>query len=399
MNQSTSSSDDDATCERAPQHPLDLIPLFRRWPISPLRNLVYTAIWSTSIGLVLALAQLMVVHDRHALGDYVWPLVLIANIIGLLVHGSSVLCNLLFKGAPRRLRGLPRVAYHTLLVGACVVLGISIGVALLNGGTPWQFLGHRQALAESLLIALVFSTLMYLVRRAGDKRLAQQTREARQNEQIAATAQMLAEARLRALQAQIEPHFLYNTLANVVSLIGPQPARAQHMLERFIDYLRASLAASRQDRATLGAEADLAAAYLDVLAVRMGDRLRYRIEVPDTLRGIAVAPMLLQPLVENAISHGLEPKVEGGEVVLSAREQDGKLWLQVSDTGVGLTAAPARPSKPGGGVGLSNLRDRLRSLYGDEAQVQLLENQPSGVTVRLLLPLKSSPSSNPTTAP
>src|SRR5207248_11474018 len=103
-----------------------------------------------------------------------------------------------------------------------------------------------------------------------------------------------------ALQAQIEPHFLYNTLANVVSLIGPRPARAQHMLERFIDYLRASLAASRQDCATLGAEADLIAAYLDVLAVRMGERLRYRIEVPDTLRALPIAPMLLQPLVENA---------------------------------------------------------------------------------------------------
>jgi len=157
------------------------------------------------------------------------------------------------------------------------------------------------------------------VRLSGERRVEREMAQARQNEQIAAAGRLLAEARLRALQAQIEPHFLYNTLANVVSLIEVQPAQARHMLERFIDYLRASLAASRQERATLGAEADMIAAYLDVLGVRMGERLRYRIEVPAALRASSIAPMLLQPLVENAIAHGLEPKVEGGEVLLRAR--------------------------------------------------------------------------------
>jgi sensor histidine kinase YesM len=232
-----------------------------------------------------------------------------------------------------------------------------------------------------------------MVRTAADRRIERETLAARQNEMMAASARLLAEARLRALQAQIEPHFLYNTLANVVSLIGPQPAQAQHMLERFIDYLRASLNASREERSTLGAETRLIAAYLDVLKVRMGDRLRYRIEVPDELKQFVIAPMLLQPVVENAIAHGLEPKVEGGEVVLSARVQGEQLCLQISDTGAGLSTAP---SKPGGGVGLSNLRDRLRTLYDGAAQVQLLENQPCGMTVRLLLPLNASPTSIPT---
>jgi sensor histidine kinase YesM len=204
---------------------------------------------------------------------------------------------------------------------------------------------------------------------------------------------MLAEARLKALQAQIEPHFLYNTLANVVSLIGPHPAQAQHMLERFIDYLRASLAASRSEQATLGSEAKLIAAYLDVLAVRMGERLRYRIEVPDALGQFAIAPMLLQPVVENAISHGLEPKVEGGEIVVSARIEGAHVCVQISDTGAGLNEAA--PAKPGGGVGLGNLRERLRTLYGGEARVELLENQPCGMTVRLMLPLNASPTSIP----
>jgi sensor histidine kinase YesM len=380
-------------------HPLDLIPLFRRWPPSRLRNLLYTVIWSSALGTVLALAQLTVAHPRQPLSAYLWKLLLISNIIGLLIHGVSVAGDHLLGGRQRRLKGWQRFLYYGLMVGTCVVCGIALGVALLSGSAPWHYLANSGALTESLLIAAGFSLLMEAVRRAGDRRVERETREARQNEQIAATARLLAEARLRALQAQIEPHFLYNTLANVVSLIGPQPARAQHMLERFIDYLRASLAASRQERATLGAEADLIAAYLDVLAVRMGERLRYRIEVPDTLRAIPIAPMLLQPLVENAIAHGLEPKVEGGEVVLSAREEGGRLRLEISDTGAGLPAAPVRPAKQGGGVGLSNLRDRLRSLYGAEAQVQLLENQPCGVTVRLLLPLNASPTSNHNTAP
>jgi sensor histidine kinase YesM len=164
------------------------------------------------------------------------------------------------------------------------------------------------------------------------------------------------------------------------------------MLERFIDYLRASLAASRGDQATLASEAVLLAAYLDVLAVRMGDRLRYRIDLPDDLRAFAIAPMLLQPVVENAITHGLEPKVEGGEIVVSARVEGGQVHVRISDTGVGLNETA--PRKPGGGVGLSNLRERLRSLYGGAAKVELLENQPCGMTVRLVLPLNVSPISS-----
>ena len=144
---------------------------------------------------------------------------------------------------------------------------------------------------------------------------------------------------------------------------------------------------------TLASEAALLAAYLDVLAVRMGDRLRYRIDVPEELRGYAMAPMLLQPVVENAISHGLEPKVEGGEIVISARLLGDGVCVQVSDTGAGLGGTGTASHKPGGGVGLSNLRERLRSLYGGAARVELLENQPCGMTVRLMLPLNASPTS------
>lgn len=377
-------------------HPLDMIPLFRRWPSSPLRNLVYTGIWNVGLALCLTGAYLMFGSSGATFANYWWPMVLISNLIGYLIHLCTLAGDRLLGGWPRRARGLPRLAYRIGTTGACALLGYTLGEALLGAGDPLHLLISRQALTQVLPLAVFVALFMVVVHLSGERRIAAETQAARHREQLETSARQLAEARLRALQAQIEPHFLYNTLANVVSLIAPEPAQAQHMLERFIDYLRASLAASREEAVTLGADADLIAAYLDVLGVRMGDRLRYRIDVPAELRATVIAPMLLQPLVENAIAHGLEPKVEGGEIVLAARVHDDRLCLEVRDTGVGLAETGPVSSKRGGGVGLGNLRERLRTLYGGEVQVQLLENQPCGMTVRLLLPLNGSlPSTTP----
>ena len=374
-------------------HPLELIPVFRRWPSSMGRNLLYTVIWSSGMGVALAALEVLLLREDFQSTVQFGALMLMSNLIGLMIHAGSVLSNHLLNGWPRRARGLPRILFSMALMGISVITGITLGNLIWNGTSPSILLTNRTVLTESLVIAAVVALLLYMVRSAADRRFARAMEEARQKEFVASSARMLAEARLRALQAQIEPHFLYNTLANVVSLIGPQPAQAQHMLERFIDYLRASLAASRSEDATLASEAGLTAAYLDVLAVRMGDRLRYRIELPDELRQFKIAPMLLQPVVENAIAHGLEPKVEGGEIVVSMQREGEYVWVRISDTGMGLNEAA--PRKPGGGVGLSNLRERLRSLYGGAAKVELLENQPCGMTVRLMLPLNASQTSIP----
>jgi len=374
-------------------HPLELIPFFRRWPTSLRRDLLYTMIWSTLIGLVLTACVRLLSSDRASFSEHLWSLILMSNLVGLIVHGGTLAGNLLMNGWPRRASGLSRLLFNMVLTAIAVLLGVVLGNAIWNRSNPLHLLTNRSVVIQCLIIAAFVALLMYMVRRAAERRHTVAMEAARQKEFEAASARMLAEARLRALQAQIEPHFLYNTLANVVSLIGPRPAQAQHMLERFIDYLRASLAASRSDEATLGSEAALIAAYLDVLAVRMGERLRYRIDVPDELRQFRIAPMLLQPVVENAIAHGLEPKVEGGEIVVSDRVEGEQVHVRISDTGVGLNESA--PRKPGGGVGLSNLRERLRSLYGSAAKVELLENQPSGMTVRLMLPLNVSPTSIP----
>lgn len=208
------------------------------------------------------------------------------------------------------------------------------------------------------------------------------------NVRTLSTEKQLVEAQLRLLQAQIEPHFLFNTLANVVSLIEPAPARATQMLEHFIAYLRASLAASRATRGTVGQETALLSDYLQVLKIRMGQRLTWTLDVDPALADVALAPMLLQPVVENAIKHGLEPKIEGGQVTIRIRrepvERHGRsqlcLVVLIEDDGLGF-----RPSGHAG-VGLGNLRERLAVLHEGRASLTIEERQP-GTAVRLELPI------------
>ena len=194
------------------------------------------------------------------------------------------------------------------------------------------------------------------------------------------------QAQLRLLQAQIEPHMLFNTLANLQGLIALDPERANTMLDQLIQYLRATLGVSRAESTTLGEEFAAMEAYLGLMGVRMGERLRYRLALPPDLRGVRLPPMLLQPLVENAIVHGLEPKIDGGEIVLSAEARDGLLDLTVLDTGLGLGHSGAK----GGGVGVATTRERLRVLYGERASILLVPAQPQGTLARLTLPMETA---------
>ncbi|QOY93721.1 histidine kinase [Massilia sp. UMI-21] len=366
-------------------HPLELIPLFRRWPSSLGRNLLYTMIWSSLLGLALTVLQLLFGRAGIGFVRLLLATLVISNLIGFMIHGAL---HLLERYLPRENIRLFRSA-QVLAIAAASVIGIPFGNALMVGKSPLRFYQTSGALVYLLLFGLMTAGLMVLVLVAGERRLRRAAETARQQEQIAAAGRLVAEARLRALQAQIEPHFLYNTLANVLGLIDRQPAKARRMLERFIDYLRASLSASRAEHATLGAELELAGAYLDVLGVRLEGRLRWRVDVAAGLRSLPIAPMLLQPLVENAIMHGIEPMLEGGEIAIGARVDGDSLCIEVCDTGMGLHPGTAAP-RPGSGVGLSNLRERLRQLYGKSAQLQLVENPAGGVTARLLLPLSAN---------
>jgi hypothetical protein len=192
------------------------------------------------------------------------------------------------------------------------------------------------------------------------------------------------QAQLQLLQAQIEPHMLFNTLANVQGLIALDPDRAGHMLDQLIQYLRATLTSSRAQATTLAQEFALIDAYLGLMSVRMGERLSYRLDLPQALRDTGIPPMLLQPLVENAIIHGLEPRVSGGEIHIAAIRRGELLELCVTDTGLGLAAVPG---KGGTRVGVANTRERLQGLYGARARLDLEPAVPQGTVARLTLPL------------
>ena len=204
-------------------------------------------------------------------------------------------------------------------------------------------------------------------------------------ERLAHSERDTAEAHLKLLQAQIEPHFLFNTLANLQALIDTDPKRAQAMLSHLDGYLRASLSTARKDRCTLAEEFALLRGYLEILAIRMGPRLAYALDLPDALAAVEVPPMLLQPLVENAIRHGLEPKVEGGSLRVSAGSDERQLVLVVEDSGLGFGAA----STSGTGMGLAHVKTRLAAVYGAAATAELSEVDGGGVRITLRLPRES----------
>ncbi|MBU0588772.1 MAG: histidine kinase [Gammaproteobacteria bacterium] len=192
------------------------------------------------------------------------------------------------------------------------------------------------------------------------------------------------EARLKLLEAQLEPHMLFNTLANLRVLIATDPPAAQAMLDRMIAYLRATLAASRATTHPLQAEFDRLRDYLELMTVRMGPRLRYTLDLPPELATLPVPTLLLQPLVENSIQHGLEPQVEGGSITVRARCDGNTLTLEVIDTGVGLQDA----AQAGTGFGLTQVRERLATLYGTQSAINLEAISAGGTRATITFPCK-----------
>jgi signal transduction histidine kinase len=200
-----------------------------------------------------------------------------------------------------------------------------------------------------------------------------------------------AESQLKLLQTQLEPHMLFNTLANLRVLIGTDTALATDMLDRLIAYLRATLQASRSATHSLQAEFERLQDYLELMAVRMGPRLHYTLDLPPELSQQQIPPLLLQPLVENAIKHGLEPKVQGGSITVRARQEADVIRLEVIDTGVGLAAVPQGPggTDMGGGFGLAQVRERLHTTYGPQATIELIADSAHGTGAIIIFPCKN----------
>ncbi len=273
--------------------------------------------------------------------------------------------------------GWPQGHASWLLPLASVIAGYVMGTITADTWFGWSSWSDDdpQTLPASLLITALAGSAAsyYFYTRSQSSYLTARMTEA---------SHQAAQARLKMLETQLEPHMLFNTLANLQALIDIDPARAQVMLTHLIAYLRATLSASRANTHSLQLEFDRLRDYLELMSIRMGERMSFELQLPSTLANQAVPTLLLQPLVENAIRHGLEPKVQGGRVTVRALRSDTALTLEVADTGVGLT----QPDATHDGFGLSQVRDRLTTRYGDAARLAIAPGSDGGVVVRIDLP-------------
>ncbi|MCF8082456.1 MAG: sensor histidine kinase [Deltaproteobacteria bacterium] len=296
--------------------------------------------------------------------------------IGLCICLFILVGHLLVRG--------PSLAGHIILLLVTLPAGAAAGSFLgaLVAGVPFSGIVQEPPtlFIQMLFIGILFGGVITYFFFSREK--ISQTETRLQQEQIRSLTleKKSLETHLRLLQAQIEPHFLFNTLSNILSLLDTDPIRGKSMLMNLTQYLRSSLSRTRDRITTLGQEMDLVQAYLKIHRVRMGERLTYTIDVPDRLRDRAFPPMLVQPLVENALIHGLEPQVTGGDILVRVEDHARYYRLTVSDTGPGL------PEETVWGVGLTNVAERLGALFYGKASLILEENSPTGLRVTLEIP-------------
>jgi hypothetical protein len=263
----------------------------------------------------------------------------------------------------------------------------SVTVNVLPGQRP-SVVHFGDFLPELALLWITASAILkitYKGRLQAEVKAAQAT-ETAESESL---KRQVVEARMAAMQAQVEPHFLFNTLASIDHLIETDPKRASLMQKNLIALLRASMPTMREANASgvhsLGRELAVITPYLEILKVRMDERLHTEIRVSDGLMSADFPPMMLQGLVENAIKHGLEPKAEGGKLTVAAEIVHGKLAVSVADTGLGFGKA----ATAGTGIGLNNIRERLSLLYGARASLAVGENPGGGTVVTITVPYQA----------
>jgi sensor histidine kinase YesM len=294
---------------------------------------------------------------------------IISQSIGLSICSCILIAHHLFRSAKPTLQAI--------LVAAALIIGTTAGslIGTLASGMNVSILfdKHGPFFLQLMLLGVMFGTIINYIFTSREQITDTENRIREEQIKRLTSEKEAAEAKLKLLQVQIEPHFLFNTLSNILSLLDTDLDKGKSMLVDFIQYLRTSLPKIREKTTTLGQEMDMIRAYLNIFKIRMGERLLYTIDLPKSVEDFPLPPMLIQPLVENAIKHGLEPKVEGGEILIRGEEKEGILRVEVIDTGLGFS------KDKGSGTGLSNIKERLKSSYGNGARLVLEANQPCGV--------------------
>lgn len=351
------------------------------------RNTFAGLTW-TGLGLVTLLA--LVNGIRRVIPDF-WGDDTLADLAwrGAMLSGSSLVAALTvtFAVVATYNRFSPDSKRRYPAIAIAVVLSSGVGTLMLIALEPFnwsqlippaRYIGWMWG--RTLMFAGLF-TAVYVYLRYADESLAR-AREVEVDR--ARLEQQMDEARLQVLQAQIEPHFLFNTLSTLRRLYRSAPGPADAMLDNLMRYLTVALPQMRASGSTLGREVELARSYLAIQKIRMGNRLAYDIDVPETLDEGRVPPMMLLTLVENAIKHGLDPLPEGGFIRVSASAGKDQLRLEVADSGRGFV------SSTGAGTGLANIRARLAAEFGPHGHLDLSQNRPRGITATLVLPTMAS---------
>lgn len=301
---------------------------------------------------------------------------LIAQCMGLSI---GVPCTLAFQYFKPE-----RKISQLLLLTLCVILGSIMGSYIASHLIDHKFSAFKGQVPPQMIIVgtilgftISFGFIIY------EKYIAFKLSASEEKFKRTVLEKEKLNADLKLLQAQVEPHFLFNTLSNILSLLEHDPDTGKKMLENLTRYLRTSLIQSRKPFNRLGDEIDMIGTYLSIYSIRMGKRLAYDIDVPQTLWDIEIPPMILQPLVENAIKHGIEPKIQGGRIFIRARLEKGLLILEIEDTGMGIKEKSAT------GVGTGNIRKRLASLFGDRAGLMFEDMTPEGLKAIVEIPCET----------
>jgi sensor histidine kinase YesM len=297
---------------------------------------------------------------------------IVAQCIGISICSLALTAFYLFRPA--------HPSFMLVLVMIAIITGTVVGWIVGSIAAGLTISLFEQRFVPVMILGIMFGSIIsyffsYRERISRAETLIQEERIKR-----LANEKEMAETSLRLLQAQIEPHFLFNTLSNILSLLDADLEKGKSMLADFIRYLRTALPRTREETTTVGQEMEMIQAYLNIFKVRMGDRLRYRVEIPESMNDLAFPPMLVQPLVENSIRHGLEPKIGGGELIIRGQDEQDVIRLEVSDTGLGFDEHGTT------GIGLSNIRERLESLSGNKGRLILEENTPSGLKATIEVP-------------
>ena len=269
-------------------------------------------------------------------------------------------------------------------VGSDISNAINEEIADANQHEVATYRKEKSTWLMSLVMISLFGLFGVKALMGGKRRAELQAQSAQQDAERESLKRQVAEAKMQMMQAQIEPHFLFNTLASVEHLIETDPPRASAMQRSLIQYLRAVIPQVRENsgNTNLGREVAIVKEYLTLLKMRMEERLEFSLSIPEGLNSAAFPTMMLQTLVENSIKHGLEPKAEGGTIRISAEVAHNKLRVAVVDDGLGFAAVPST----GTGLGLQNIRERLALLYQGNYQFIITPNDPTGVSITIEIP-------------